>query len=158
MRITIRIPLVFLVGCSGVLAQIGPNWHGGMQGEGYSSISPEQPLELQYRMFTTTSTECEGVTLPARFEVSPTRVALRVGDRFSVDDLILRAVDARGTFLARSPITASIFYEPGVLGQLDLQVREFVASRPGHGVVIFQGVCRNPGQPVRLEVPVIVED
>jgi hypothetical protein len=138
-------------------AQVNVDWQGGMLAEGYSSSPPDRAAELHHRVFTTTSTICdELVDLPVRFESSPSRIVIKTGDRFSLDDLILQAIGSGGEFLPTSPITVSLFYEPGVLTSDVPQGREFRGSSVGNGIVIVQAVCTGAAPPVRLEVPVLV--
>jgi hypothetical protein len=150
--------VLVVVGCSASTAQISADWKGGLQAEGYSSPAPDQVASLHHRILTTTSTICqEVVELPASFESSPSRIVTKTGGTFSLDDLVLRAIGSAGDFLASSPITVSVYYEPGVLSRVVSQEREFRGSGIGNGVVVIQGACGKGDPPVRLEVPVIVE-
>src|SRR5687767_2439319 len=81
-----------------------------MYAEGYSSGAPDMPMDLAYRMFTIYSKPCERLRAPVRLVVEPETVTLKVGQRFQLQDVVLRAYDESGTFLARQPIGASLVY------------------------------------------------
>jgi hypothetical protein len=111
--------------------------------EGYSSLAPDTPADLGYRMFTIYSKPCEGLPIPVRLVASPAMVTLKSGQRFQLQDIVVHAYDASGTFIARQPIGATLVFPRGVLEFVSDQDRNFAVTALGSGnaSAVFTAHC-----------------
>ena len=80
----------------------------------------------------------------------------RVGEHFLLSTTTLRAVDASGRFLPKTPIAVQLYYSPGVVEFTAEDHRELVGSQPGRAVAIFDAMCGIGTERARLEVPITV--
>lgn len=133
-------------------------WLGGHYGEGYSSSAPDMPIQVAHRMFTTTSNHCVDLpALPARLESASKEMVLRVGERFSLSTVTLRAIDQAGAFIPKMPFLVTLYYEPGVLDftppEQPPERLQFSGVRQGSAVVTFQAICVDR---VQLRIPIRV--
>jgi hypothetical protein len=138
--------------CSGcVQAQAG--WVGGHHGEGYSSVAPHALVEFAHRMFTATDSVCrDSVSAVIRFESERSTITLRSGERFDVSTMVLRAVDATGRFVPKTPFSVEVYFEPGVLERTGQDYSAFIASAPGRARAVFRGLCARDAAGPQLEI------
>lgn len=142
--------------CSGgVQAQAG--WVGGQHGEGYSSVAPDALVEFAPRMFTASDTLCrDSVSAVVRFESERSTFTLRIGERFDVSTMVLRAVDAAGRFVPKTPFSVEVYFEPGVLERTGQDYSAIIASATGRARAVFRGLCARDGTNPQLEIPITV--
>jgi hypothetical protein len=110
-------------------------------------------------MFTAPDVLCPpGTGLVARFEAQPAAVTLRSGEHFSISTMVLKAFDASGSFVPKSPFFVEVYFEPEVLERAGQDFREFIASRPGRAIATFRGFCTDTAasEYARLDVPITV--
>jgi hypothetical protein len=91
--------------------------------------------------------------------VEPSRISLKVGERYFMPDLILRVYDSTGEFVPRVPIWAHMRYRSDVLAFDSDNDRNFwaIAVGEGEGIAYVDVGCRGEGMaPLRVEVPVLV--
>jgi hypothetical protein len=111
--------------------------------EGYSSLAPDEHADLGFRMFTIHSKACEGLPIPVRLMAVPARVTLKPGQRFQLQDVVVRAYDESGMFLARQPIGAALIFPRSVLEFESDQDRNFavIAVGSGNASAVFNTHC-----------------
>jgi hypothetical protein len=142
---------------SSVCVQAQAGWVGGQHGEGYSSVAPDALVEFAHRMFTATDTLCgDNASAVVRFESERSAIMLRSGERFDVSTMVLRAVDAAGRFVPRTPFAVEVYFEPGVLERAGQDYDAFIASGTGRARAIFRGLCARDATSPRLEIPITV--
>jgi hypothetical protein len=133
-----------------------PKLLGGTFAEGYSSATPDEPIDLAHRMFTTSDAPCAKLeATPTRLESSPDRIVVRIGETFSLPTIVLRALDGSGRLIPRVPIDAVISYERGALRFESDQRTQFsiTGEHEGRSAVILESFC---GNDLRITVPIEV--
>jgi len=126
--------------------------------EGYTSRTPELPIDLGFRAFTLYSTPCEGLPRTETVVAEPVRIALKPGDRFRMSDVVLRAYDETGQFTPRTPVYAMMHYMSDVLAFDSDNDKSFVAIAVGEGEgrALFRAGCRDGGELLLVEIPIVV--
>lgn len=142
-------------GISAALSANGPAEDGietPMYAEGYSSSAPDMPMDLRFRMFTIYSKPCEGLRVPVRLVAEPETVTLKLGQRFQLQDVVLRAYDESGAFLAKQPVGSSLEYSRSVVKFESDNDRSFVitARAPGKANAFFASVCATSRPQARI--------
>lgn len=86
------------------------SWH---LGEGYSSQGQGLPAEIYYRQFTLSDWQdiCAKAPFPTAIKMRPNPIRLRVGQKLRLgphSDVSVEAVNGRGIFLKRVPISVEV--------------------------------------------------
>ena len=87
---------------------------------------------------------------------------LKVGERFFMPQIILRAFDQTGNFTADAPLVAGMHYASNVLTFESDNDKNFwaVAVGEGEGRAVFSAGCGEQGDwpSLRVEIPILVVD
>jgi len=130
--------------------------------EGYTSNTPQSPIRLGFRAFTLFSTPCNGLPKTEILVAEPERIVLKVGERFFMPQIILRAFDQTGNFTADAPLVAGMHYASNVLTFESDNDKNFwaVAVGEGEGRAVFSAGCGEQGDwpSLRVEIPILVVD
>lgn len=155
----LAVATVVLLAVTRAEAQDTPKLTGGAFAEGYSSPNSTTPAEIAYRMFTTSSRDCEELKAqPTRLEPSPREILLRVGEEFLLPTLVVQAKDDAERVIPQVPIALVIVYEAGVLKFETDQFKRFsiTALRPAeNGHVIVQLLCGTGEHTIEIPIRVV---
>lgn len=156
----------YAIGCALVLVAgavtrnvVSQDVSGFSFAEGLTSAAPNEPIHLEFRMFTVNSKVCEQVATPVALTSIPQTITMRIGQVLPVSSLILRATDASGALIAGAPIIASVLFDPQILAFSSDNSTRFAitAVRQGNGGTLsFRAYCSDDSAPLRLRVPIVV--
>jgi len=127
--------------------------------EGYASQTLDGAIELAFRSFALHSRPCDGLPRTETAVAEPAQIALRVGERYRLSDLVLRVYDLMGAVVPRAPLHARLEYPSGVLAFESDNDRSFtvLATGVGRGTAYFDAGCGDEyRRPLLVEVPIIV--
>ena len=152
-----RTVIVALVLCEGACPQrAGSEVVGFTYAEGYSSAALDEPIDLGFRAFSLGSRPCDGLPVTHQATAEPSRLELRVGERYFLPNIVLRVYDAAGQFVPRAPLFAHLTYDRDVLTFESDNDRNFwvIGHAEGSGVANFAVDCAET--PLLVKVPITV--
>jgi len=132
-----------------------PQEVGFTYAEGYTSQTPDGSVDLSFRAFSLSSTPCAGVPVTGKVVAAPAVINLRVGERYFMPNVTLRAYSETGEFTPRVPLSAQMHYLNDVLSFESDNDRNFsvIAIGEGEGTAYFQTGC---GKSHRVDIPIVV--
>jgi hypothetical protein len=127
-------------------------------GVGLTSVSPNEPIEAGFRMFTIYSEHCSRTPLPA-YILTYGPLNLKVGDEFVLTDPIVTAHDESGKLIPKAPITILNLNENNDVLRRDPHRNRvtYVALRPGTKTFRFKSRCPD-GDNVFADLSIVVTE